>query len=328
MKWIIAMKYLPILLAFLFTPYLGVNAQSPSNLDYGQTQLEINLEPAFPLPETEYTATANDYGLPFQGSGLRWFIDGELLTSSINQRTIKLTARKVGESTKIKLVIDYSGGGSISTEKTVAPVYLDIIIEPQTRVPAFYKGRPLPSIESTVNLTAIVNGNAIAPSGLLYTWRLNNKVLEGGSIRGRNFITFTMPQGPYATLNLDIKNANGEPIARRIFDLVKVNPDLIFYESSGFYGLKQKAAGNEVPLIGTSITLRAEPYNLDIKTYNNPDFLEWSINGVTNTNSGSNPYEVTLATEGGFSGKTSVDFHVRNTVQLLQGAQGGFSVGY
>lgn len=328
MYYIVYMKYKSLLLVLVLIPFLSLHAQSPVTLDYGETQLAIDLEPAFPEPLTEFTATANDYGLPIQGSGMRWFIDGELLSTAVNQRSIKLTSGKVGQTTKIKLVIDYPGGGNLTKEKVVAPLFLDVIIEPQTRVPAFYKGRPLPSIDSAVNLTALVNGNAIPPASLLYTWRLNGKVLEGGSIRGRNVVTFSMPQGQYATINLDVRNATGEPIARRIFDLFKVNPDLLFYESSGFYGLKQKAARAEVSLIGNSITMRAEPYNLDVKTYNNPDFLEWSINGVTNPNSASNPYEVTLATEGGLSGKTSVDFHVRNTVQLLQGAQGGFRVSY
>jgi hypothetical protein len=322
------MKYKFLLLALILIPFFSVEAQSPITLDYGETQLEVDLDPAFPEPETEFTATANDYGLPIQGSGMRWFINGELVTSAINQRTIKLTAGKIGQPTKIKLVIDYPGGGNLTKEKIVNPVFLDVIIEPQTRVPAFYKGRPLPSVDSTVNLTAIVNGNTIPPASLLYTWKLNGKVLEGGSIRGRNVITFAMPQGQYATINVDVRNATGEPIARRIFDIMKVYPDISFYESSGFYGLRQKAVEKEVLLIGNSITMRAEPYYLDLRTYNNPDFLEWSINGVTNANNVSNPYEVTLATEGGLSGKTNVDFHVRNTVQLLQGAQGGFGVSY
>lgn len=322
------MKYTLLFITLLFLPLLSTNAQSPITLDYGETQLEINLDPFFPEPEAEYTATANDYGLPLQGSGMRWFVDDELLDNAVNQRTIRLTAGKVGEPTKIKLVIDYPGGGTISTDRVVTPYYLDVIIEPQTRVPAFYKGRPLPSIESTVNLTAIVNGNTVPPANLLYTWKLDGRVLEGGSIRGRNVISFPMPQGEYATVNLDVRNATGEPIARRIFDLMRVYPDISFYESSGFYGLKQKTIKKEVLMLGKSITLRAEPYYLDLRTYNNPDFLEWSIDGITSANSVSDPYEVTLATEGGLTGKTNVDFHVRNTVQLLQGVQGGFRVSY
>lgn len=322
------MKYILLLLAIVLIPTLRVEAQSPLNIDYGETQLAIDLEPLLPGPNTEYTATANDYGLPIQGSGLRWFIDGELLSSALNQRTIKLTSGKVGTNTKIKLVVDYPGGSSLAVEKVVAPVYLDIIVEPQTRVPAFYKGRPLPSIDSQVNLTAIINGNTISPASLLYTWKLNGTVLEGGSVRGRNVITFTMPQGQYATLNLDVRNSDGEPIARRIFDLVKVNPELSFYESSGFYGLKQKVAGQEINLIGSSLTLRAEPYFLDLNTYNKPDVIEWSIAGQTSPNNVSNPYEATFSSEGTQSGRSTVDFHVRNTVQLLQGVRGGFSVNY
>ena len=318
------MKYLLAIFFVLLTPVFFSHAQN--NLQYGEEQLTIDLDPLFPTPESEFTASINDYALPIQGIGINWYLDGKELTESANIRTISLTSKKLGQKTTLKAVIPLPGGSSVEVEKVINPMYLDIIIEPQTRTPAFYTGRALPSTGSTVNATAVLNGN-IESSNLLYTWRLNNTVLEGGSVRNKDTVTFTMPQGPYATLSLEIRTGEGEPLARRIFDITNHAPELAFYEVTTLYGLKQKALLERTPLVGSSISVRAEPYYLDVSTYNDPDHLEWKIGGTRSANSSSNPYEITLAAQGG-GGSTGINFHVRNTVQLLQGAQGNFSVSY
>lgn len=322
------MHYVILLFLAFCLPITFVSAQT--GLDYGELKLTIDLEPAYPEPEGAFTAIVNDYALPIPGSGIRWFVDGELVTSALNERELALTAKKIGQKTELKLVIDYPGGTNLTVERTIEPVYFDVVIEPQTRVPAFYKGRPLPSVGSIVNASAFLNGNAIEPKDLMYTWRLNNKVVEGGAVRGKNVITFPMPQGLFANLSVEVRTPEGEPLARKIFDIIKATPTVSFYEVSNLYGLRQKTAKESLPLLGSSLAVRAEPYFLDLSTYNQPDHLEWKINGTKTPNSNKNPYEVTLAIpeEGSSSGINRIDFHVRNTVQLLQGAQGTFQVSY
>jgi len=319
----IDMKYIALTIVAIIFPYFAL-AQA---VQFGDQGLAIDLEPAFPQPGQAFTATANDYSLPIQGTTIRWSINGELRNEYLNERVIPGTAPLLGKEMTIKLEVSLPTGGSVSIERTIAPVNLDIILEPQTRTPAFFKGRGLPSIGSKINATAIVNGNKVLPSSLIYTWRLNSTVLESGSIQGRNNISFSMPQGRRATLVLDVRELNGEPLAQRIIDVPSVTPSISFYEISTLYGFKQKAVGTAVPLLGDSITLRAEPYNLDLATYNEPDHLEWKIAGVRTQSSAGNPYEITLAATGG-SGRVPVSFHVRNTVQLLQGSQGSFDITY
>ncbi len=319
------MKYLLVLFLCLVLPLHLAEAQN--NLQYGSEQLNIDLEPLFPAPESEFTASVNDYALPIQGVGITWHVDGKLVKEAADARDLKLKTKTLGSNTTVKVSVILPSGGVVSVEKVIKPVFLDIIIEPQTRTPAFYAGRALPSSGSTVNATAILNGNTGNAGNLLYTWRLNNKVLEGGSVRGKNTITFTMPLGLFATLNLEVRTATGEPMARRSFNVTNQAPNLSFYTVSTLYGLTEKAVAESIPLIGSSVTLRAEPFYLDLATYNNPDHLEWKIGGTYSKNDNGNPYEVTLAAQGG-SGVTNVNFHVRNTVHLLQGAQDSFRVTY
>lgn len=319
------MKLLIPLFFLIFLP--GNFTEAQSNLSYGEQKLTIDLEPLYPAPDSDFTAIANDYSLPVQGNSIRWFVDGKLLEDSLNQREIKLSTKELGTKTTIELVIDIQGGGSVSVKRVIEPNYLDIIIEPQTRTPVFYQGRALPSVESTVNATAIVNGNTIHPASLIYTWILNGKVLENGSVRGKNNLTFTMPRGRYATLGLEVRRLDGETIARKIFDLPSVTPSISFYEVSTLYGLKEKAVGSNFSLQGNSTAVRAEPYYLDIRTYNKPDLTEWKISNSTIKNPNRNPYEITLSSQGA-GGASELSFHVRNTTQLLQGAIHSVQINY
>lgn len=309
-----------------FVPYVEAEA----SLIAGSQSLSIELSPLYPGPEQAFTATINDYALPVSSAGVRWFIDGKLQETSLNERKISSTTKSVGQKTTLEAVISLSNGGSLSVKRVIDPVYLDIIIEPQTRTPAFYKGRPLPSIESLVNATAIVNGNAISPNDLLYIWRLNDEVIGGGTLRGKNTVTFPMPRGRFATLGLEVQKIGGGVLASRIISLTSVSPDLSFYFTSPLYGLTTRALTGTVPIVSPSFSIRAEPYYLDLRTFNEPDLTEWKLNGRRTFGDQSNPYEITLAKNENLvlGGNTTMDFHVRNTTQVLQGAQSSFVISY
>ncbi len=287
----------------------------------GGSGLTINLDPAFPDPGEEFTATVNDYSLSATGAKIRWFIDGKLAPEYQNQRKINQKAKGVGAKTTIELVLDLPSGQSITASTEVRPVYLDIILEPQTRTPAFYQGRALPSYDSLVNAVALVDGEASGISNLVYTWRLNSKATDGGGVRGKNTYTFTVPRGYSSTLSVEVTRLDGTIVAKRIVDVPSIEPSLVFYEMSPLYGLVTKGLVGSFTLIGSSASLLAEPYNLDLRTYNNPDLIEWKIDNQNAVNTGANPYEITIAPTGE-SGQAKIDFHVRNLRQILQGSSG------
>lgn len=319
------MKYLVFLFLLILLPSGFSVAQT--NLGYGDQTLSIVLDPIYPAPNTTFTASADDYALPVQGNSIKWFVDGKQLTEANNQREITLQSKSTGKDTVIELVVSLPGGTTVSAKSVVSPSYLDLIIEPQTRTPAFYKGRALPSVGSVINATAIINGGKVSANNLMYTWRLNGKALENGSVRGKSRISFQMPQGRFVTLSLEVTTLSGEVIAKKIFDLQSVEPTLAFYEVSTLYGLKERAVIGGLSLIGNSVSVRAEPYYLDLNIFNYPKILEWKVDGNQLNNNSQNPYEITLAS-GGLGGVSEVSFHVRDSIQLLQGVQDKFQINF
>ncbi len=283
------------------------------------TSLSVELEPTLPSPEESFTASLNDYGGEAYGATIDWYYGEQKLDWAFNKRSITLTAPPAGKTAGLKIVLTKPTGSVEVVSKTIAPLYLDIIVEPQTHVPHFFQGRALPSPGSTINATALLSGSTILTGDYLYTWRINNTVIEGGSLRGGNRVSFTMPQDSYSALSLSISSLNGTVLARRTISLPSVAPTLLFYEVSTLYGVIETALKNPFSFIGNSGTFRAEPYYLDSAVFNNPEVVTWRVDGTVAPN-GTNPYDITLERTGELR-QTELEFRVQSTTKLLQGVK-------
>lgn len=302
-----------------------VSAQSNlSNIN--PTEITIDLSPEFPKPGEQVTATLNDYSGGAYGSSVNWIFDGQEITEAKNQRQTTFTAGANGVTQTIEVVLQKTNGSNEVIETSIKPIYLDIIIEPQTRVPDFYLGRALPSIGSTVNATALISGEGFRNPDLIYTWKVDNKVIEGGALRARNKISFTVPRGSNYTLMLEVTDLTGKIIAKRAILLPSVKPEILFYENNSLFGISTKAISKSFPIVGQSVEIKAEPYYLDSNIYNSPSYHQWKIDGVVNTNI-NNPYVVTLQKISDF-GSSNLDFEVRDTKQVLQGAEASLQINF
>jgi hypothetical protein len=287
-------------------------------------QLLLEVEPEFPRPGEEVTITINDYRGGTYGSNVTWLYDGEVVEAAKNRRSVVITAGALNRPTQIEAVLSKPAGGTETLSATILPVYLDIVIEAQTRVPDFYLGRSLPSVGSIVNATALVNDGQNR-NDLVYTWRLNRQVLEGGPIRGRDQVSFSTPMGENAILSVQATEPNGTVLARRAIFIPSVQPTISFHEVSALFGVKHIPITNNLILVGNTATIQAEPYNLDTRVYNNPDVAQWKINNSTNQTQGGNPYQVTFQ-QTGLQGSANLSFQVRDTTQVLQGASSNIQI--
>src|SRR3989344_1207088 len=293
------MKHLLVsIFIFLFLPISVTYAQIGTSIT--EPGISIKTTPAYPEPNTSFTSSFDDYSSIDRVTNITWRVDGEVLTEAANLRIIK---------------------------QTVTPRYLDIIVEAQTKTPYFYLGRSVPSVGSAVNLTAVLSNSAVDSNNLLYTWRMNNTVIGGGAQRGKNKTSITTPPGSEFLIGLEVSTLTGEILARRTVSIPSVSPSLHFYEKSSLYGLSNRSV-TSLNLTGDSVTMQAEPFNLDIETYNNPDLVEWKINNVVVQNPNTNPYEITLTAENQTFSASTIDFHVRDLNSLLQGVRGQFKLNF
>ncbi len=317
------MKYLYFVFIILFFPVV-LFAQITEDLAQSTPTLEIQ---GATEPNSTVIVTLNDYSSITTVSGILWRVNGVTPDGTQNLRSITVTTPEAGKSTTVEATLQY--GDSTKTVKTViTPIYVDLVVEPQTKSPAFYQGRSLPSIGSEVLVTVQISGVSTPVSNLLYTWKLNNTVLNGGAMRGKNKNAITIPMGQLHLLSVDIAQLDGTLLAKRVIEIPSVTPFINFYENNALYGLSKRTYSSAT-ITGSALTVKAEPFHLDLKTYNNPGLLEWEIDNKKTPNTNSNPYEITLTRPyDGFTGTSRVDFHVRNLTQLLQGGKGELELNF
>ena len=121
----------------------------------GAYQPELTFRPITPEPGEEVTVKIGNFVSSLQGSEINWTVNGTPQDNFKNQSEIKIKAGAVNESVNVTARLKTLSGDSLTVASAVTARYLDIIIEPQTFVPEFYKGRALPSVGSQVNVTAL-----------------------------------------------------------------------------------------------------------------------------------------------------------------------------
>ncbi len=303
----------------------GINFDNVTTQAPADTSPTITIGPNFPQPGEAYTATFNDYSAGSFGSNITWLVDGEAVPNSTNRREIELTAPPAGQSQTVSLILNRANGSTDRSDLVVQPLYVDIIIEPQTHTPDFYLGRSLPSPGSLVNATAIISDGEVAPADLVYSWRVNQEVIGLGPIRGGQSVSFETSRDDELIVTVEVSRPNGTKVGGNSILIPSVNPYLRFYESNPLFGIKNRPASDPLSFVGNSVTLRATPYHLDSRVFNDPSLIEWSLGNNTLPNQTANPYEITLETTGA-GGRSSLNFHVRDIDYVLQGARDSIDI--
>lgn len=286
----------------------------------------LTLSPRYSEPDEQVTATLNDYSVNTNGATIQWFYNGQEIPGSKNERTIQFPSGKLGESSEILALTKLPNGTILRANSTITPVRVDMLIEANTRVPSFYKGRAIPSEGGSIQVTAIpFTGVSRSAESFSYTWRVGEEVKGGGSRFGKNSINFTAGFQKEILVSVDVIDTDGSLVTSESVYVPLSEPELNFYEVNPLRGMSEIAIGSNFIFVGEEIKVRAEPYFIDNTLFTQSPHQEWKLNGQTITNPNDNQQELTLRRSGD-TGSFTLEFHVRNLKQLLQGVKDSVTI--
>ena len=308
----------------MFLPYCFVQAQISN--DIVGNAVKINLEPSYPNPGQIVTATLDDYAINNTNATIAWFMDNKLIAGTGNSRTITFSAPGVGKKVEIAVTLTSNTGQSLVAKQVLSPVYLDLIVEPQTYTPIFYQGRALPVNGSLININALVTtGDGLVDSSQYsYNWQLNGKSLYGGARKGNSWAQISTEFGGSVLVSVAVSDSRGVVVSKKIARIPMDSVKIKFYEVNTLYGLSHKSIMSPLTLIGNSTSIRAVPYNLDTRVTDGSLFTEWAIDSRSVVTQNSDPFEINLSRSSG--GQSTIGFKVRNLLSLLQGDEAVFAV--
>lgn len=290
------------------------------------TSILMNIVPSNPSPGENVSITLSSYAENLDIATITWFMDGKNVLSGVGEKSFLLKAPNFGFETKItaKIKMAYE---ETQVSTIIRPAQMVMLWQAtDSYVPPFYKGKALPTIETTVKVVSIpeikVAGTFVNQKNLSYVWQkdFNNFPSESGY--GKNYFIF---KNDYFDNSNDISvtayTVDQKYSAQGIISVGTFTPSISFYRKDENLGILWDNALSDNHFVENSDVIVASPYFISPKDIRIP-FLNfnWSINGTLIRPLNENKQEFPVQTEEGISGTAIIKLEVDNINKLYQNA--------
>ncbi len=248
-------------------------------LPYFSFAATLRVNPEYPKPHEKYKVEvelkAGEYN-----PDISWFVNDELQNEKSN--TLELQAGKLGEKTKIKVLLSYPDRAPEILKLEVMPIMFDILYEADTFSPGFLNLAPLASFGSNIKLQAILNIPGYSNKDLLFIWKKDGKSLP--YISGEAKDTVTVSSDFYSKshfIELEIWDPKETKLLfkKGVYILLS-KPQIEYYIKDSTLGwLFERSLSNTLYLKDKEEVL-AIPFNFSVKSIFSP-LLDWTwaVNG-------------------------------------------------
>lgn len=303
------------LLIFLILPTHIIRAQI-----FSDTFLQIT--PQNPRSREEVAVEIKTSQIDLNRAQISWFVNDTPVHSGIGESGIRFVTGSVGISIRVTASIETFNGNNLTRSITIRPSEVDILWNPISYTPPFYKGKALSSSAGLVILSAIPNivgknGKRIDSGDLIYTWRERGVVLGNASGFGKQQIILEnghVSQRPLS-VSVTVTSFDGFLESKQNINIPIHEPQIVFYKKHPLEGtLYEQALDNSFALQDEELVIRAEPFFFSLDdVINNLLRYRWKINdrdiSIPLNEQGN---EVTIRREGDESGVAKISIEIAN----------------
>lgn len=271
--------------------------------------VKLSANPPFPAPHSTVVVSLDDYSVDMVGATVSWLVDGERQPDMENNRSISLKTGGVGKKLSVRAVLSKTGTPALSAEISLVPSTVDIIIESNSYVPPFYKGKSLPTANAPVRLVAVVDdGTGASQSSYTYTWKRNGDVLFGGPLMGKNSVNLATSLFGDDRVSVSV-SLNDVPVGEAEAVVTVSEPEIHFYEYSPLRGLMLREVRDPFSFVSNETTIYGEPYFLGAPLTANAVAFTWKLNGTEVQSKAGAPNALVLERTGE-TGSAQVEYQV------------------
>jgi hypothetical protein len=325
-------KFIFILgLSAFFLAFSGglVHAQALPSTSNG---VEISASSDNPVPGQTVTITANSYTININSAKVTWVVNGKTVQTGIGLTTLDVKAPDLGKKVKIEVTAVAVNGIIMYNTYTLSSGSVDLIIETDGYSHQFFNGKLPVVYQNAVKIVAMPHlsdssGKEYDPKSLVYLWKKNDQVLQDQSGYGKQSITLLgdiVPRNYVLSVIVSTRDSQARAVGLTSVDFGA--PEIQFYVDDPLYGpLFNRTVTNSISMGSQKETqILAVPFgfNKPQKGTGNIPF-NWQINGESHSELAESQ-SVILRAPDDVSGQTGVSLILRNTKQILQGAEAGF----
>lgn len=302
-----------ILLGFWFTTQ--TSAQTAGDI-------LADIIPANPAPGESVDINLSSYSIDLNSSTITWLVNGKNVQSGVGKKSHTLTAGAAGSETTVTIKVD-----DLETKIIIKPSVMVVLWQADdSYVPPFYKGKALPTPDSTVKIVAMpeikVSSGYLSPKNMTYSWRKDFTNDEQASGYGRNYFSYIsdyLDASNYIEVNAT--TVDGKYSSTSNITVGTFQPKLLFYKNDENIGTKFENTITDGHQIVDKEILFAAPYFISPQDIRNPRLVwTWSINGGQITNPELQKNLLPLQVQSGVSGTSAVKLEIENMDKVFQTA--------
>jgi len=340
--------YISLLVLVFFVVFGGYAVGQSNSLDGGFSSLtgtgssknnniavNLSLSPKYPGAKESATVLASSFQVDLDTTFITWYQDGEMKLSGVGKKNFTFNTGVAGNTSVIKISMDTTKFGSVSKEISVTPTDLDILWEADTYVPPFYKGKALPSSQSTVRVVpfpSFVGSDGYFNSkDLVYKWKAGYFGNPEDSGYGKN--TFIYKTG-YAyntdTIEATVSTMDGGLSVTKKTPIYVSEPKVVFYENQPLGGMRyENSLTSSFRFTNNEITVHAVPYFFSlIGLDSGAASFDWRLDGRKLETDPDNIMEFTFRKPDKGSGKFQLGLTVDNIGYSLQTTSKKITISY
>ncbi len=322
-----------VLVAIIFFSVLAIPLYVSAQLNSSQSgDINVELIPENPNPNQVVNVNITSFTTDLNAAKISWRLNGTEKQSGTGLKTFSFSVGDIGTLTTLAVIAVTNDGKTIQKTVEIRPSTVDLVWQSESFTPPFYKGKALFIAQNKITFVAtphINNGSAeISPKNLIYTWKLNNQVVDDASGYGKTSYTLIgsiIPRPLDVTVGVSSPSGGVSGLGHIVVE--PGNPNIIFYNKDPLYGIQfQKALNENVSLDSQEISVIAIPFYFGILSLPTAymDF-KWAINGTPVDNNNTSNIE-TFRQKVGTVGVSNISVKITNTEKILQYVSGNFNL--
>ncbi|MCX6738452.1 MAG: hypothetical protein NT098_00170 [Candidatus Parcubacteria bacterium] len=297
--------------------------------------LSISLSPINPEPNSNVTATVSYSQGNTDTTNITWALNGQTKISGTGKKSFTFKTGNIGETSTVQVFLDTDSYGTINKEISISPNTLEILWEADTYTPPFYKGKALPTSQSTVRVIAlprfVYQNTPIDANSVVYKWKKGYFTNQASSGFGKNaFVyktgyTFTSDDITLTATTQDQSISITKKIPVYVYE-----PKIVFFENKPLQGVRYENAIIDLfNYTESEVTVHAIPFFFSFADINNNNAaFTWRLDGKTLETNPDNRSEFTLRKPEKGSGRYQLKLGVDNKGYDLQTASKSISLVY
>lgn len=295
-------------------------------------ELNVEIIPTYPSPNEVIFINLTLYTDDLNSADITWFQNGKNVLSGKGETRYNFRTGNIGEETKIEIVIKLLSGISFTKVFTLTPAGVDLVWEAESYVPPFYKGKALHPRQGVLKIVAtpdfVKGGRRISPQNLIYEWSNDVEAYQNQSGYGKNVLILNGSLlGKSESVEVLVRDPVNNLVAQKFIDISPVDPEIVFYENSPYYGhIFDLAVTGTFNLKTEEVQVLATPYYFTKKDSGLLKY-EWRLNGQSVPNLFGSRTAVFRKPEDK-AGKSTVSLRIENQNRILQQANGGLTINF